>query len=177
MAQNPFPSHLDPGQIIKRAFDEANDRLRTDTTINLGGASVEISDIDDSIKIGDGSGITFASITTIGPKRGLDVNVIGGTLTGTFTPSGLRTACRAIALTITSVAVKVPLSSLTDRNGVSVRVWGANIVYFGDSTVSSTQGYPKLFREEVMIDITDDVDLWAVCAAGETSELRIFEVA
>lgn len=177
MAQNPFPSHLDAPQIIKRAFDEMNDRIRVDAVINLSSASIEISDVDDSIKIGDGSGSLFATLTAIGPDVGLDVNVIGGVVSGTFIPTGLMTAVKSQAFTVTDVAAKVPTTALTNRNGISIRVWGAPVVYFGNSSVTVAQGYPKQFREEIIIDITDDIDLWAVCASGETSELRIMEVA
>ena len=58
MAQNPTPSLLDSGQIIKRAFDESEDRIRVDAevTATIGSVEVVISDTEDSIKIGDGSG-------------------------------------------------------------------------------------------------------------------------
>lgn len=57
MAQNPSPSHLDPGQIIKRSFNESDDRIRVDigTTITVDGEQeVSITHVDDSIKVGDG---------------------------------------------------------------------------------------------------------------------------
>lgn len=65
MSQNPNPSLLDPGQIIKRAFDGTEDRLRVDAEVTatiVGPQEVIISDTDDSIKIGNGSG-TYAQVT------------------------------------------------------------------------------------------------------------------
>ncbi len=60
MAKNPSPSLLDAGQIIKRAFDEGNDRLRVETeiaTVTVGGnQEILITDTTDAIKIGNGSG-------------------------------------------------------------------------------------------------------------------------
>lgn len=55
MAQNPDPSLLDPGQIIKRAFDGTNDRIRVETeiaTVNIGGQQeIVISAEHDDIAI------------------------------------------------------------------------------------------------------------------------------
>lgn len=59
MAKNPTPSLLDAGQIVKRAFNDDTDSLRVDAQVvaNISGAQeVIISDADDSIKIGNGSG-------------------------------------------------------------------------------------------------------------------------
>ena len=75
-------SQLDANAIFQRVFDEINDRLRVDAavTVTLGTVEVIITDVNDSIKIGDGSGLNFATVTTVGPKKGLDVNLIGGVL-------------------------------------------------------------------------------------------------
>lgn len=57
-----FPyTKLDYQQVIKNVYDESTDRLRTDSTATIvvppGGLEVNISDLSDSIKIGDGSGV------------------------------------------------------------------------------------------------------------------------
>lgn len=60
-------SHLDVHQILQQCFDESEDRLRVDASLTISSAIVEvaISDIDDSIKIGDGSG-TYLDINPDG---------------------------------------------------------------------------------------------------------------
>lgn len=68
-------THLDKNQITQRVFEESQDRLRVDATVSLEPGAIVITDLDDSIAIGDGTG-THATITTIGPKKGLDVNMI-----------------------------------------------------------------------------------------------------
>lgn len=65
------PSSLDAEQVLQRAFDQTVDRLRVDAgvTIDSGQMEVAISDTDDSIKIGNGTG-TFADVT---PTRALKI--------------------------------------------------------------------------------------------------------
>jgi hypothetical protein len=66
LSKNPNPSLLDSGQIIKRAFDEENDRIRVDieSDVTLSGQQeVAINATEDSIEawIKDGSGNSFSS--------------------------------------------------------------------------------------------------------------------
>lgn len=70
------PSKLDQHQIFQHAFDEVNQRLRTDATLNIGGGGVEVmvSHLNDSIRLGDGT--DFLTTTTVGSDVGLDVNVL-----------------------------------------------------------------------------------------------------
>lgn len=51
-------TQLDEAQVIKQVFDETNDRLRVDAevTATIGTVEVVITDADDAIKIGNGSG-------------------------------------------------------------------------------------------------------------------------
>jgi hypothetical protein len=179
MAQNPSPSQLDPGQIIKRSFDEANDRIRVDASVSVSAASQEvvIDHSDDSIKLGDGTNLVTA--TVIGSDVGLDVNLIGGVVSGNFTASGLSTGLRTSVITVTDSPTKIPETALTGRNTLSVRVWGTNTIYVGGSTVSTTIGYPKRQYEEISMDIKGDasVELYAICASGLTCEIRVLEIA
>lgn len=54
---------LDANQVLKRSFDEANDRLRTDAAVSvvLGTVEVIIDHVNDSIKIGDGTDIALVT--------------------------------------------------------------------------------------------------------------------
>lgn len=76
----PIPSAFDGNQVLQHAFDEVNGRLRVDAAITVGGpgTAVIIDHIDDSIRLGDGT--NFLTSTTIGPKIGLDVNIINTAL-------------------------------------------------------------------------------------------------
>lgn len=97
-----------------------------------------------------------------------------------FSPKGLSGGLKVSVLTITDVPAAITPAALTNRNSISVRIWGANTVYFGtNSSVTSASGYPKLTKEEMAIDMQDGgtMNLWAVCAAGQTSEIRILEIS
>ncbi len=70
----PPPSQKDAQQVLKYAFDDAKGKLRVDAVISPSGTDLEIHHEDDSIAIGTSTDLFTA--TTIGPKIGLDVNVI-----------------------------------------------------------------------------------------------------
>jgi len=173
---NPNRSSLDLQQILQRVFENDTDRLRTDAIATIEGGKFEviISDIDDSIKIGDGSG-HYVSVSNILTKTGLDVNIIGGIVS----TSGLSAGLKNTTMVVTDVAQKIPAIPLTNRNGISVRVLGINTIFIGNSSVTYINGYPKYQREEVMLDIKDTaaVELWAVCEPGKSCEIRILEVS
>lgn len=174
----PFTSDLDYAQIIKKIFDEPTGSIRTNATFSPTGAiEVAISNLEDSIAIGTATDL-FTS-TTVGPKVGLDVSVISGALTGSFTISGLFEDIKTSSLVVTDVPTAVPVTALTDRNTLSVRVWDDSTVYFGGASVTSASGYPKKKFEEISMDITDNpaVSLYAVCASGESSIIKIMEIA
>jgi hypothetical protein len=207
---SPPGTNLDATQVIRRVYDEANNKIRVDAVVSAvigtvdvilnsatdnvaiaspGGnfllinpdGSINVNSVvdqaSDSIRLGDG--VNLITSTAVSSKHGLDVNIIGGVVSGTFDPSGLKTALRPSVLTVTDVATAVPVSPLANRNTMTVRIWGTNTVYFGDSTVTSTNGYPKMQSEEIFIDIKDNpsVELYAICASGETCEIRILEIA
>lgn len=168
---------LDAAQIIQLSYDEPNRRLRTDASLSIDSAviSVDIQDTTDSIKIGDGTG----PYLDINPDGSINAIITGGIVSGTFTSSGLSTGLRVQSIIVTDVPTKLPTTSLTNRNALSMRVWGANTVYFGLSSVTSSTGYPKRQYEEMVLDIKDNsnVDMYGVCATGLTCEVRILELA
>lgn len=77
MAINPNRSSLDFNHIFQRCFDEPNDRLRVDAAItaNIATTEVIISDTNDSIKIGNGSG----NYLDINADGSIDVNIVSTT--------------------------------------------------------------------------------------------------
>lgn len=173
----PDSHDLDFEQVITNVYDLSTNRLRTDANVSGGGSGsqeVIISHIDDSIRLGDGTKLVTA--TQSGSKVGIDVQVLNQ-ITASF--SGLQNGLKITKLIVTDTPVAVPETALSGRNSISVRVWGANTVFFGDSNVTADEGYPKLYGEEIFMDIKDNnaVLLYAVCNPGQTSELRIFELA
>jgi len=71
-----MPTDLDFQQVIRNIYDEATNRIRTDTATVLDGGDLDVLIVhtEDSIRLGDGT--NFITSTTIGPDIGLDVNVI-----------------------------------------------------------------------------------------------------
>lgn len=50
-------------------------------------------------------------------------------------------------------------------------------VYVGDGSVSTTTGYPIVAQDELILDITDDIQLYAIVASTESADLRMLELA
>lgn len=175
MPLQPQITELDFQQVIKRVYDKDNDRLRTDTNVTIdgsGGIDLVISDLNDSVAIGDGAG-NIAGVTDINGENGLNVKVLGGE----FNVTGLKNSLKTTRMVITDVLQQVPNVPLVNRNGVSIRVLGANTVYFGNNTVTAANGYPKLQWEEVIMDVKDTIGIYAVCEAGKTCEISVMEVS
>lgn len=174
----PAPSRLDATQVLPSAYDDAQAALRVTGNITAdipAATEVVINHSNDSIKLGDGTNLLTS--TTVGPDVGLDVNIIGGSVTGTFTATGFSDGIRSRSVTVTDSPTKVPASPLSGRDTIAVRVWGAEKVFFGGSDVTVANGYPKFQYEEIISDSTNALDLWAVCETGQTSEVRIIELA
>lgn len=71
-----YMSSFDANSCIRKAFDDTTEKLNVNATVTASIGTVEcvIDQSSDSIRIGDGS--TLTTVTTIGPKSGLDVNII-----------------------------------------------------------------------------------------------------
>lgn len=180
MPPAPTPSKLDQQQILQGAYDEASGELRVqaNVTANISGTQeVLISHTDDSIQLGDGTNLVTA--TPVGSDVGLDVNIVGGVVSGSFTQSGLSIGIKTTRFTVTDTPQPIPATAFANRNTLSVRVLGASTVYFGGNALTATNGYPKFQFEEISMDVTDDagVNLYAVCDTGESSEIAILEIA
>jgi len=126
---NPSPSHLDPGQIIKRAFDETEDRIRVDAavTVDIAGAQeVIITATDDNIAVRgsvsgnelepntDGSINTFVQNTLLTAKWDAFSTAFPNTTTEVYTYKlgGLAGTTVAIVTVVYSDLTKTAISSL-----------------------------------------------------------------
>lgn len=140
MAQNPSPSQLDQTNILQRAFQETDDRLRVDAeiTANISAAQeVIINQADDSVAIGDGT--TLFTGTTVGPKHGVDANIIGGTITVSGTVSNPSVS----ATGTTAPASATYVGGLDSGSGNLIPIKVANdgtvaVSTTGSATVSGT---------------------------------------
>lgn len=186
MSQNPVITQLDPGQVIKRVYDEANDRLRVDAevTVNISSAQeVIISQTDDSIRIGDG--INLVTTTSVLGDVGLDVNILGGAITGEFTQTGLKTQGKVTTMTVSHTPTPLPATPLTKRNSLAVtNLSSSDILYIGfsssvtaDATIGTNAGWEVGPNEGFNLDIQDDIIIYGITQSGITIKIKIMELA
>lgn len=112
---------LDWQQVIKYAFDEASQRLRTDAVLSSGSVDVIIDQTTDSIRIGDGTNLVTA--TVIGPDVGLDVNVLNDlTVDITHTNDSVRLGDGTNYLTSTTIGSDVGLDVNIINQGIDLPI-------------------------------------------------------
>lgn len=99
--------------VIVKSFDETSDSLRT-TLVNAD-VSINVDAFTDSIKIGDGSGST-TTITTVGAKKALDVNVTDITLDAANDSIAVKNGSNTLGVNPDgSINVKIGFSSATTQ--------------------------------------------------------------
>ncbi len=154
------PSQLDANQVLPGAFDDATSSLRTTLA---SGTTIVISDLDDSIKIGNGSG-TYAGVT---PAGGLKTSELPGVQ---FQTSQYTVGTSAVQLTSTP---------LTGRKSVSIKAkcTSTNIIYVGNSSgVTTANGYALNNGDAINIDLDGSNTVYAISnAAAQT--LYVLELA
>ena len=98
---------------------------------------------------------------------------------GTFVFSGLKTAFKVTVMTITDIAQKIPTTALTARNSFTVKSEDeTNNVWIGNSDVNdTTTGWALEPLDYLNFDVTNNIELWAVCSSGKTAQIRILELA
>lgn len=186
MALNPNPSQLDFAQVLKRSFDGDEDRLRVDaeiTAVVAGPTEVVITHTDDSIRLGDGT--DFLSSTTVGSDVGLDVNIIGGSVTGEFTQTGLFVAGKNTTMNVTDVATALPTTPLSGRNSMAItNLSTSDTLYIGFSTsvtadraLGNNAGWEIGVSEGFNIDIQDNIIIYAIAETGKTIKIKVMELA
>lgn len=86
----------------------------------------------------------------------------------------LRSQIKPSAVSVATSATKIPTTALTGRTSIAVKNNGSNTIYLGDSTVTTTNGYPLAAGAEISLDLSADVDLYGRVASG-TENARILE--
>jgi hypothetical protein len=103
---------------------------------------------------------------------------------GTFSPSGLSTAFKITTVDVSTSAVALPTTPLTDRNAISIlNTSGSTTLYIGpdtgvtaDTVAGTTSGWEIGPNEIWHVDVTDDITIYAIVASG-TIQVKILEVA
>ena len=115
-------------------------------------------------------------VDAVGPKLRV---TIAEAIEGSFTPSGLNVALKITNSTVTTTAAKIPLTPLSGRNSMAIENRGTNSIYIGNSDVTasgSTQGWEIPVNGGFNLDITDNIEIYAICASG-TVDVKILELA
>lgn len=104
--------------------------------------------------------------TDVDDKRALDVYSKGGDINAT--PAGLRTAGKITEITVDSTSwTALPLSALTDRNGLGVQNVGNKQIKLNfDNTEPGYVGWIINSGGETFIDVTDAVVVYAKADSG-----------
>ena len=78
---------------------------------------------------------------------------------------------------MTATAAKIPSSPLAGRRLVMIRNTGSSTVYLGDDVVNSETGFPMYAKEVADFLVEEGLDLYGICDGGETSTVRVLEIA
>lgn len=82
---------------------------------------------------------------------------------------------RQQAVTVATSATKIPTTPLSNRRTLLIENESANVVYLGDSTVTTANGFPIYPRQTMQINIEDDIDIYGI--ASGSSAIRVLEGA
>lgn len=69
---------LDFGNVIKMVYDPPTESLKVLATISIGSIEVDLDAATDSVRLGDGT--LLSTLTNVGGRNALDVNIAGGSL-------------------------------------------------------------------------------------------------
>ena len=118
-------------------------------------------------------------------KFGMDVNVLGGTVTGELSPTGLKNGGRMTTMEVTDTATMLPPVALTGRNSMKVtNLSTTETMYVGfdalvtaDRAIGNTAGDELGPNEAINFDVTDEVPIYAIAESGKTILIKIMELA
>lgn len=100
---------LDFGNVIKMVYDPPTESLKVLATITIGSITVDLDAANDSVRLGDG--VLLNTLTNVGGKNALDVNIAGGNLAISIdhTDDSIRLGNGVDYLTSSTVGPKIGL--------------------------------------------------------------------
>jgi hypothetical protein len=153
---------LDGNQILQSAYDEPTQSLKALITANISGAQeVIISAIDDSIKIGNGTG-HFMAVNTDGSINVNGVSTVSGTVTTNV--NGLN-AFKTTQYAINTSIIQLTPTPLPNRSAMTLKAVtsaATECIYIGDSSVSTSTGYPLFNGDSLQLDLTAVFNIYAI---------------
>lgn len=76
--------------------------------------------------------------------------------------------------TVSNTATAIPASNRGHRKTLLVQNVGTNVIYLGDSSVTTANGYKFEVGDVIEFQMTDNVTLYGITASG-TSDIRTIE--
>jgi hypothetical protein len=80
-------------------------------------------------------------------------------------------------ISVASSALPLPASPLDSRRALVIHNNGPDILYVGDSSVTTGNGFPLALNEKMAIDIQGNTNVWVYGVSAGTSDVRIMELA
>lgn len=148
-------------------------RLYTTAAVS-GDVADDAADSGNPLKIG--SRATDAALTALSAADDR-ADLISDIYRRVIVNSSAAIAVQSSTAAVTDVAAQLMATPLDGRRKVVIQNLGANEVYLGGSAVADTNGIVLLRRTSIELEIGEHVDLFAVCASGETASLRLLEMA
>jgi len=112
-----------------------------------------------------------------------ELRVTTDSVKGTFTPSGLTKGMRTTTMNVGDVAIKLPISALSERNAISIQNKGNSTIYLGnidvtaDTVIGTTSGWEVLAGSYMNFDVTDAIEIYGRCTTGNSVVIKILELA
>lgn len=86
---------------------------------------------------------------------------------------GLRT----LAVVVGTSATPLPLNPLEYRRALVVHNNGGNVIFIGDSSVTTSNGLPLVAGEKISFDIQNNPNVVVYGVAGADTDIRIMELS
>ena len=119
-------------------------------------------------------------------KVGLDVNIVGGTVSASIGEVSIKAPTGPFTITVTTVTDVAALgvvASLADRVSLSLRNKSATVtIYIGPTSGvtandAATGGWEIGPSEDFNIDLDDAQDFYLIAPAGQSALVKILEIA
>ncbi len=109
---------------------------------------------------------------------------VTNSITGEFSVSGLKVGGKITTILVSTTALALPATALTDRNAIAIRnLSDTDILYIGFDTLitandvlGTTAGWQVGPQENLQFDITDAVVIYGIAASGSI-KVQIMELA
>ena len=85
----------------------------------------------------------------------------------------IRRSVRQSAVTIGSTATKIPTTPLARRLSIMIMNTGTTVVYIGNSSVKTTDGFPLYPRAVLPFTVEDSISIYGI--AEVSGSVRILE--